>query len=88
MLMSACSDAGFAPRIAQEATQWQTVVSFVEAGMGVSIAPGCIEKFRWSGVTYRPIPKLRTNVYASWRGSAPSAAAGHFLKLAQAATRS
>ncbi|MEO8097435.1 MAG: LysR family transcriptional regulator [Acidobacteriota bacterium] len=86
-LLAACAASGFAPRIAQEATQWQTVVSFVEAGMGVSIAPGCVEKFHWAGVVYRPIPKLRTNVYASWSGPSPSPAAASFLKLASAGSR-
>src|SRR6185503_12762177 len=33
-----CLDAGFAPHIVQEATQWQSVVTFVETGLGVSLA--------------------------------------------------
>jgi DNA-binding transcriptional LysR family regulator len=83
-LVQACVEAGFTPHIAQEATQWQTVVSFVEAGMGVSIAPHCVSKFRVSGVVYRTLPKLQTNVYASWREDAISPTAGIFLKLAAA----
>ena len=49
-LLAYCVAAGFTPRIVQEATQWQSVVTFVETGMGVSITPACVEKFRRNGV--------------------------------------
>lgn len=83
-LVGFCTLAGFAPKIVQEATQWQTVISLVEAGMGVSLAPGCVRRFRWSGVVYRSLPGLSTAVCACWRleGALPTAAA--FLKLAKA----
>jgi DNA-binding transcriptional LysR family regulator len=83
-LIQACIDAGFTPNIAQEATQWQTVVSFVEAGMGVSIAPQSVSKFRVAGIVYRPLVRLQTSVYASWREQALAPAAEIFLKLAAA----
>lgn len=38
--MSLCRDAGFSPRIRQEAIQVQTVVSLVASGMGVALVPG------------------------------------------------
>ena len=80
-LTGACNAAGFTPNVVQEATQWQSVVSFVEAGMGVSLAPGCVEKLRWKGIVYRPVPKLTTIVRACWQGESPSPAATRFLKL-------
>lgn len=83
-LTSFCAQAGFAPRVVQEATQWQSVVSLVEAGMGVSLAPGCVRRFRWKGVVYRPLKGLRTAVRACWRPDHLSAAAGAFLQLAEA----
>jgi DNA-binding transcriptional LysR family regulator len=86
-LTSGCAEAGFVPRILQEATQWQTVISLVEAGMGVSLAPGCVRKFRWRGVVYRPVPGLTTSVSACWheRGLSPTAA--DFLKMVRARLR-
>ncbi len=72
------------PRIVQEATQWQTVVSFVEAGMGVSLAPACVQRFRWSGVVYRALPRLSTAVTACWRAEGPMSTAAAFLQLAKA----
>ncbi|MEI9813027.1 MAG: LysR substrate-binding domain-containing protein [Acidobacteriota bacterium] len=80
-LMADCGAAGFAPNIVQEATQWQSVISFVEAGMGVSVAPACVEKFRWPGVVYRKLPSVSTKVYASWTDD-HSAAVRSFLTMA------
>ena len=81
-LIETCVAAGFSPNIVQEATQWQTVVSFVAAGMGVSLAPQCVSKFRRPGVVFRPLPQLETVVYASWREGDLSPAADKFLKMA------
>ena len=81
-LIDSCTAAGFSPNIVQEATQWQTVVSFVAAGMGVSLAPECVSKFRRPGVVFRPLPQLETVVYASWRDGDFSPAADQFLKMA------
>jgi DNA-binding transcriptional LysR family regulator len=84
-LLSFCVVAGFTPRIVQEATQWQSVVTFVEAGMGVSIAPACVGKFRRNGVAYRVLPGLGTTVAACSQGGKKSAASEAFLRLARAA---
>lgn len=84
-LLAYCVDAGFTPRVVQEATQWQSVVTFVEAGMGVSIAPACVAKLSRSGVVYRPLPGLRTIVSAVCPLHQKSRAAEAFLKLARAA---
>jgi DNA-binding transcriptional LysR family regulator len=81
VLLAECGDAGFVPNIVQEATQWQTVVSLVEAGMGVSIAPACVEKFGWPGVVYRRLPGPGTRVYACKLPDAPSTV-GNFLSAA------
>lgn len=87
-LIEACVDAGFSPHIVQEATQWQTVVSFVEAGMGVSLAPECVSKFRRPGVVYRVLPHLETAVYASRAEDELSPTAETFLRMAAARLRS
>jgi DNA-binding transcriptional LysR family regulator len=83
-LISFCTAAGFAPRIVQEATQWQSVVTFVETGMGVSLAPACVARFRWKGVVYRPLPGLSTAVSVCRQEGRESAAASAFLKLVRA----
>jgi DNA-binding transcriptional LysR family regulator len=86
-LVSFCVDAGFTPRVVQEATQWQSVVTFVETGMGVSIAPEGVRKFRWKGVVFRPLSGLETTVSICWQNTRDSAAMAAFLDLARAEFR-
>ncbi len=76
-LMASCRDAGFLPRVVQEATQWSSVVAFVEAGLGVAIAPACVERVALAGVIVRRLPGLTTlvSVCAPAAATAPSAAA-------------
>jgi DNA-binding transcriptional LysR family regulator len=82
-LTSICARAGFSPKILQEATQWQTVVALVEAGMGVSLAPACVRKFRLKGVVYRAVPKATTSIAACWKGQRLSPTAEPFLRMAR-----
>jgi DNA-binding transcriptional LysR family regulator len=82
-MISFCAAAGFVPDVVQEATQWQSIVCLVEAGMGISLAPACVQRFRWAGVVYRPLRGLRTKVSVSWNGPAPTATAAAFLSLAR-----
>lgn len=42
--MSLCEEHGFRPRIVQEAPQWLTLLRLVGAGLGVTIAPACVER--------------------------------------------
>jgi len=39
-----CEAHGFTPRVVQEAPQWLTIIKLVGAGLGVTIAPGCVTK--------------------------------------------
>jgi hypothetical protein len=71
----------------QEATQWQSVVTFVETGMGVSIAPEGVRKFRWKGVVYRPLSGLETTVSICWQDTRDSAAMAAFRDLSRAEFR-
>jgi len=44
-VMEACREAGFSPRVAQEATQALTVVGIVGSGMGVAVVPAVVAQF-------------------------------------------
>jgi DNA-binding transcriptional LysR family regulator len=83
-LISFCTRAGFVPDVVQEATQWQSIVCLVEAGMGVSLAPACVQRFRWPGVVYRPLARVHTAVSACWRLDCVSPHVTEFLRLARA----
>ncbi|ABD88288.1 LysR family transcriptional regulator [Rhodopseudomonas palustris] len=50
-LMSACRQAGFLPRVRQEARQMHTIFSLVAAEMGVSLVPEGARSMRVEGVT-------------------------------------
>ncbi|WP_322012425.1 LysR family transcriptional regulator [Paraburkholderia sp. J12] len=58
MAMLACQHAGFLPRITQEATQVQTVLSLVESGLGVALVPSVMQNAVGQRVVYRPIVDL------------------------------
>lgn len=79
-----CSEAGFAPRIVQEATQWQSIVAIVEAGVGVSLVPECVRKVRWPGVVFRPFPNLTTTVSLCWKKGKTSPTMQAFVSVARA----
>lgn len=69
-IVALCAAAGFTPRVAQRAVEWQTVCALVEAGLGVSLAPTGIRRIRLKGVAFRPVePRTaRTRVAVAWRG--------------------
>ncbi|MFY7837169.1 MAG: LysR substrate-binding domain-containing protein [Novosphingobium sp.] len=46
----ACHRAGFTPQVAQEAVQVQTILSLVEAGLGVALIPARSARFAGAGV--------------------------------------
>lgn len=50
--MSLCRNAGFSPRIRQEAIQVQTVVSLVASGMGVALVPGVTRSYSTQHVRF------------------------------------
>ena len=56
--MLACQRAGFLPRIAQEATQVQTLIALVESGLGVALVPSVMQYHPNPRVAYRPIANL------------------------------
>ena len=50
-----CANAGFSPRIINEAARIQTVFTMIAAGIGVSVTPSYIRRFNPPGVTFVPI---------------------------------
>lgn len=70
---------GFAPRVVQEATQWSTVVSLVEAGIGITIGPASIGRLVGRGSVARVLPGVRTTLLLA-SGGPPKAAARRFAQ--------
>ncbi|MCF1594880.1 LysR family transcriptional regulator [Streptomyces muensis] len=76
-----CAEAGFTPRTAQHAVEWQTVCALVETGLGVSLAPASIRRIRLKGVAFRRIEPgdARTRVAVAWRENDPNPLVAHLL---------
>ena len=81
--------AGFAPRVAQEAIQMQTVVSLVSSGLGVAIVPASIANLGRRGVVYREITDAhpRLDLWLAWRRGELGATARDFLAQARRMVR-
>jgi len=63
-----CIRAGFSPQIAQGADEWYTVLGFVRAGFGVTIALDIFGTLAWSGVTACELEESDASapVFACW----------------------
>jgi DNA-binding transcriptional LysR family regulator len=85
-LLQMCRAAGFLPRVLQEAPGWQTAVSFVGAGLGVSILPECVRSFMLPNVVYRDIDTdVTSTIMLMRRRSESRALVKNFCLIARAA---
>ena len=80
---------GVTPRIAQEATQMQTIVNLVSAGLGVALVPQAVTQLQRPGVAYRPLPAAlagdapRCETSLLWPGR-PAPPAARFVEFVRA----
>ncbi|MDX2093780.1 MAG: LysR family transcriptional regulator [Kofleriaceae bacterium] len=80
-----CQHAGFAPEIAFEVDQTETLLAFVAAGLGISFAPDHIGMLRFPGVVRRPVtPRIPSGTCMVWNRERLSPAAARFLNLVRA----
>ena len=69
VVLGACQAGGFTPRIAHRSTDWNAVVSLVEAGLGVALVPRLARRPPGPGVAVRPLagePPCR-HLFVAWR---------------------
>jgi DNA-binding transcriptional LysR family regulator len=80
-VMELCASAGFEPRVVQEADEWQTILSLVEAGMGVSLIPESLTAQRSDALAFPQLEggEVRTVTAACARAGGRSPAAEAFL---------
>ena len=88
-IITACREAGFTPRVVQEAPQFTSIIGLVSAGLGVALIPSALGRIRLDGVVYRPL--LGTDAAAPVvlvrRRRDASAAVAAFVRAARAAIR-
>ena len=75
--------AGFTPRVAQEAHEALTIIGLVAAGLGVSMLPASFRRIRIDGVVFRPLldPGATTAVWLVKRRQEHSPLARAFIDL-------
>jgi DNA-binding transcriptional LysR family regulator len=54
-ILKACLEAGFSPRVVQEAPRMTATLSLVAAGLGLSIVPASMQRLRGDGIVYRKL---------------------------------
>lgn len=81
-----CAEAGFAPRVAQEARRMETIVRLVDAGLGVALVPTWTATRQWStNVAYIKLQSRSTlsrlTLAALWPAGASAPALGQFVEM-------
>lgn len=77
--------AGFSPKVIQKASQKQTILSLVAAGMGVSLAPASIQNLHRAGVVYTALKAsaLKVELAVVWRSDELSPVLRLFLEVVE-----
>ncbi|MCI0718780.1 MAG: LysR substrate-binding domain-containing protein, partial [Acidobacteria bacterium] len=88
-IVSLCHQSGFSPKVVQEATQMQTILSLVAAGIGVALIPASVQSLRNEGVHYKPIRERTpvTGIALAWLRDSNSPVMDHFIEVAKAVAR-
>jgi DNA-binding transcriptional LysR family regulator len=83
--LSLCEAYGFRPRIVQEAPQWLTVLRLVGAGLGVSIAPACVQKIAAPDAVCIRLraAHVQSDIEIAWRANEDRAIVTAFRELAR-----
>ncbi|MEK4091637.1 MULTISPECIES: LysR family transcriptional regulator [unclassified Viridibacillus] len=83
LIISYFWDHGVSLKVVQEAIQMHTIVNLVAAGMGVSVVPSSVERYKRPGVIYKKIQEStpKVNLYVGWRKDEKSAVVDHFLTV-------
>ncbi|MEH1831381.1 MAG: LysR family transcriptional regulator [Nostoc sp.] len=89
LIISLCQQAGFSPKVAQEAIQMQTIVSLVAAEMGIAIVPASLQNLQRTGVVYKNLqedsPKVANAMI--WRKNETSRTVQRFLEIVRQAAQ-
>jgi len=77
-----CRQAGFSPRVEQEAVQMQTIVSLVSVGLGVALIPASLRHLGRTGVVYKSLRERSpmSVVALAWRKADARATTARFVE--------
>ncbi|MDB4900308.1 MAG: transcriptional regulator, LysR family, partial [Gemmatimonadetes bacterium] len=79
-----CQEAGFTPETVQSPRELFSSLSYVQAGMGVSIVPSSITRMAWPDVRFEPIDSQRaaSHIAAVWHRDNTRPVVQEFLAIA------
>jgi DNA-binding transcriptional LysR family regulator len=82
-LLQCCVNAGFEPKVFQEASEPQTLLAMVGAGLGVTLVPETTGRIGWPGVVFVPIRTNppSANLYISYATQDDSPVVRAFLNI-------
>ncbi|MGH9961926.1 MAG: LysR family substrate-binding domain-containing protein, partial [Pyrinomonadaceae bacterium] len=88
-IVSLCHLAGFSPKVVQEASQMQTILSLVAAGIGVALIPASVQSLRNEGIHYKPLRERAsvTGIALAWLLDSNSPVMDHFIEVAKEVAR-
>ncbi len=83
--MSVFAGSGDRPRVVQEASHWLTILRLIEAGLGVSVAPACVQKIASKEVVCRPLrgSRVRSEIELAMRAGEGRPVVEAFARLAR-----
>lgn len=85
-IITACRNAGFSPRVGQEAPRIISTLNLVAAGLGVSVVPESLRRLQMDGVVYRRLADsagLSAPLILACRRGENAAAVQRFIDLVQ-----
>jgi DNA-binding transcriptional LysR family regulator len=81
-LIETCQQAGFNPRILQDAELEAALMTFVAEGLGVSLAREHIKKLPHPGVAFRPLtPPIQSDYCIAWNRDNDSRALQQYIEI-------
>ena len=80
-----CRRAGFEPQVRYESAEYQTILSLVAAGLGVTIVPASVRHLRRTGVEFRPLRQVADSAELAlvYRPHRRSTALEQFVRMAE-----
>jgi DNA-binding transcriptional LysR family regulator len=89
LVLGFCLQQGFAPHVAQEATQTHAVIGLVSAGIGIALVPASAQEIRLRGVEFRPLAEKSPPVGTclAWRSDDASPVLRAFAETARTVAR-
>lgn len=80
---------GFRPHIVQEASHWLSILRLVGAGLGVSVAPLCVQRISPPEVVCLPIrnAKVSSTIEIAWIKGDARPIVDHFVRIAKSLCR-